>query len=151
MVKNLSPSFINDLAKIVNKYDVSLDDTSGKLGNKVAEAILKEIESICNHIRSLIKKPILHDALTKKYLVSKILPQVYLDKGCHNSNHLFFEHTINLKGGIASVGFYLPCLFTTKEQIEEMCSFTKNGKEKCANPKCIEFYFALYSLPEKAW
>lgn len=150
MEENLSPSFINDLAKIINKYDMSPDDTSDKLGNKVAEAILQEIKSICKHIHSLIKEPILYEVLTKKYLVSKILPQIYLDKGCHNSNHLFFQHTINLKGGIASIGFYFPCLFTTKEQVEEMCSFTKNGKEKCANPKCIEFYFALFSLPGRA-
>ena len=147
MTKDFHASFKNDLAKIINehKYEYKGFENFGK---KIAEVMLHEIEKICEFLDSVRETPEYHTKVIEKYRLSKIKPRLYWNKGLNNCDGLFFEHEFDVKGGIATVGFYLPVMFKEKGQEEELKVFTPDIISKLNNKECVELYFATYFLPD---
>lgn len=147
MTKDYHSSFKNDLAKIVSEHSYSLKGFE-HFGNKIGEAMLEEIERLCNYLDSVKNSPEFHNKVKEKYRQSKIRPKVYIENGLCDCDSLFFEHEFDVKGGIATVGFYLPSLFQDGRQEEDLRVFTPNITSKIKNKECIDFYFATYFLPD---
>lgn len=56
MTKNFHPSFRQDLAKIISRYNNIAGGSLSDFGTKLAEAIVEEIESVCNYIDTIKTK-----------------------------------------------------------------------------------------------
>lgn len=148
MTKNFHPSFRNDLAKIMSRYNNIVEGSLSNFGKKLAESIAEEIESVCKYIDTINTKPNLLELISVKFPRAKIKPKVYLDNGHTNCDDLFFEHKFNPKDAFAVIGFYLPCSFTSEKQKGELKSFTRDWNQKILDKNCIEFYFAACHIPE---
>jgi len=147
MTKDFHVSFKNDLAKIINEHRYEYKGFEN-FGKKIAEEMLQEIEDICKFIDSVKETPEFHRKVIEKYQLSKIKPKLYWDNGFCNCDDLFFEHEFDVKGGMAIVGFYLPTMFKSDKQEEELKVFTPNIASKLKNKECIDLYFATYFLPD---
>lgn len=108
MTKNFHPSFRQDLAKIISRYNNLAGGSLSDFGAKLAETILEEIESVCNHIDIIKTKSNFLELISNKFPRAKIKPKIYLDNGHTNCDDLFFEHKFYPKGAFAVIGFYLP-------------------------------------------
>lgn len=148
MTKNFHPSFKQDLAKIISRYNNLVGGSLSDFGAKLAEAILEEIESVCNYIDKIKTSPNLVELISSEFPKAKIKPKVYSDNGHTNCDDLFFEHKFHPKDAFAVIGFYLPCSFTSEKQKEELKSFTRDWNQKILDKNCIEFYFAVCHIPE---
>ena len=146
MQESFKPSFKQQLARILRENN-EISNNFACFGNNVATRILQEIKIICKHIDSVKNSTRYYKILKSEYSETKILPKIYEENGFSNCGDLFFEHRFDLMGGYASVEFYIPYLFKTEAQKEEVCLFTK--KEQLSDPSCIAFYFVTYFLPER--
>jgi len=144
MEKEVQDSFKEDLYRAMTYFG----DDNIQFGKKVATNILEEVEKICKYIGTIRKKADFTTLLTKKYSLTKIFPKKYKDNGCVNCDSLFFEYRFEPHGVYVGIGFYIPSLFSGKEQIEELAIFTDGHKEKVANSRSIEFYFVVAESPE---
>jgi hypothetical protein len=127
------PSLTSDLARIIKEY-----------GNDVGTLITEEISEINQFLDSIKSSELFFVEVKDNFDVSKFHPSVYYDKGMNNCNNLFFQKKSNIKGGIAYIRFYIPSMFITNEQKEEMFQFTKNGKERALSNDSVEFYSIVY-------
>lgn len=139
---NYQVSFKNDLSKIMKGFG------DGSSGVQIAESVVHEVKKLCSFITSIRNKSDFVNLLMEKCSKTKIFPRVYRDNGCQSSHSLFFECRFDVRGVFAVVGFYLPSMFISETQREEMCMFTTQGESKKDDNMCIEFYFAVADSPE---
>ena len=144
MDKEVEESFKTDLYGVMTYFG----DDNIQFGKNVATSILEEVEKVCKYIEKIRGKATFIALLVKKYSLTKTFPKKYKDNGCTNCDNLFFEHRFEPHGVYVGIGFYLPSLFSSKKQKEELAICTDRYKEKAANPMSIEFYFVAADSPE---
>ncbi len=144
MDKEVHESFKEDLYRAMTYFG----DNHIQFGKDVATSILEEVGKVCKYVERIRGKTNFIALLLKKYSLTKIFPKKYKDNGCTNCDGLFFEYRFEPHGVYAGIGFYLPSLFSSKKQKEELAIFTNRHKEKAANPMSIEFYFVVAESPE---
>lgn len=138
----LTRSFKNELYQVVTFFG------KDPFGRKVAESILQETQRVYEEIRKIRGNDNFVTLLKEKYSSTRVFPKEYTNNGCANCDNLFFEYRFEPHGVYVGIGFYLPSLFSSEKQKEELAIFTNRCKEKVANPMSIEFYFVVAESPE---